>query len=583
MFAIVVELLCERYTATYFNNRSEPEWPPHPARLFSAMTASWADADTPSLVERDALEWLERQQPPVVTCSSEHRRAVVTHFVPVNDPTALIRPRDVWRNFGLVEQSRQMVSEAERDGNERALQRARTALAKVEAKALTDGHRAGRPTGTESATVVARVIEVLPENRAKQGRTYPTVIPEDATIWFSWPDAAPSETHLSALDQVLARVGRIGHSSTLVSCRTATSAPSPTWVPGTGQEGRRLRVPRKGLIDRLEAAFETHQGCEPRTLPAATVDYRRPAERRPELPEPLLGGDWFVLRFRERPLPTTSVLNIARATRNALLEYSDRAIPFISGHQPSAKGGGDPTPPLDRPHLAIVPLPNAGHRYSDGSILGVALVLPSDCTDDERSALDQAVQAWAHAGFELGLPGKSGSSVRRVLEDLGVDRARGYQPKWLDSDMPARRRTMTRGYWCRPARRWLTVTPIALDRFPGELRSANQRARERAEAEAVESIARASTLAGLPEPAVIIRFDAPLTGLPAAPAGRGGSRGGWYRQFPGYATGNGTPRICVHADIEFSEPVRGPVLIGAGRYFGYGLCLPTNPRSEDAQ
>jgi CRISPR-associated protein Csb2 len=128
------------------------------------------------------------------------------------------------------------------------------------------------------------------------------------------------------------------------------------------------------------------------------------------------------------------------------------------------------------------------------------------------------------------------------------------------------------------------VTPIALDRFPGQLRATSQQARERAEAEAEASIARACALAGLPpDPAVILRLDAPLTGLPAAPAGRGGSRGGWYRQFPGYATGNGTPRICVHAEIEFSEPVRGPVLIGAGRYFGYGLCLPADPRSEDAR
>lgn len=582
MFAIAVELLCERYTATYFNDRSEPEWPPHPARLFSAMTAAWADADEPSPVERDALEWLERQPPPAVTCSPGHRRAVVTHFVPVNDPTALTR--NVSRNFGLIEQSRQMVSETERDGNERALQRARAALAKAEAKALTDGHRVGRPTGAESATVVVAVREVLPENRGKQGRTYPTVIPENAIFWFSWPDAVPSETHLSALDQVLAKVGRLGHSSTLVSCRPATSAPSPTWVPGGGQAGKRLRVPKSGLIERLEAAFETHQGREPRALPAAMVGYRRSEGRPPALPTPLLGGDWFILGFRGRPLPSASVLDIARATRKALLKHSDMVMPFISGHQPSAEDGGQPTPPLDRPHLAIVPLPSAGHRYNDGSIRGVALVLPSHCRDEERLAVEQAVRAWARAGFELGLPSKSGSPVRRVLEDLGVDRARSDRPKWLDSDMPAHRRTMTRGYWCRPARRWLTVTPIALDRFPGQLRVTNQPARDRAYAEAEASIARACALTGLPaDPAVTIRLDAPLTGLPAAPAGRGHCHDGWYRQFPGYVTGNGAPRICVHAEIEFSEPVRGPVLIGAGRYFGYGLCLPTDQRSEDTR
>jgi len=45
-------------------------------------------------------------------------------------------------------------------------------------------------------------------------------------------------------------------------------------------------------------------------------------------------------------------------------------------------------------------------------------------------------------------------------------------------------------------------------------------------------------------------------------------------------TGSGTPRACVHAEIEFTEPVRGPVLVGAGRYFGYGLCLPRQAKGR---
>jgi CRISPR-associated protein Csb2 len=35
-----------------------------------------------------------------------------------------------------------------------------------------------------------------------------------------------------------------------------------------------------------------------------------------------------------------------------------------------------------------------------------------------------------------------------------------------------------------------------------------------------------------------------------------------------------TPRVRVHADIHFDVPVCGPLLLGAGRYFGLGLCLP---------
>jgi CRISPR-associated protein Csb2 len=34
------------------------------------------------------------------------------------------------------------------------------------------------------------------------------------------------------------------------------------------------------------------------------------------------------------------------------------------------------------------------------------------------------------------------------------------------------------------------------------------------------------------------------------------------------------PRVPIHADIRFELPVKGPLLLGAGRYFGLGLCLP---------
>lgn len=582
MFAVAVDLLCRRYTAMQFNDRTEPEWPPHPARLFSAMTAAWADADEPDLVERSALQWLEGQSPPEIACSAARRRAVVTHFVPVNDPTALTR--DVSRTYTLMAQARSALTAAEQSADERQIERARAALIRVEAKVITDASRVGKPSGHESASMATAILAVLPENRGKQGRTYPTVIPDEATFWFLWSEAEPTEQHRRALDKLLARVGRIGHSSTFVSCRSATSAPSPSWVPGDGQIGKRLRVPRNGLIDRLELAFQSHQGSEPRLLPAGMVNYRPPSAMPPMYPAPLLGGDWLVLGVTERRPPSAvRALDIARAARRALLAHGDQPSPeMLSGHQRLPASGDGPTPPLEQPHLAVVPLPNAGHPYSDGAIFGIALVLPVDCGDEERSAVERAVLGWSNAGFELFLPGRSGSSVRQVLEDLGVDRAAGSRGAWLDSDLGIRRRTTTRSYWCRPARRWLTVTPIALDRFPGNLRSPDPHVRDRAEAEAKASIGRACSYAGLPgDPSVIIRLDSPLSGLPAAPAGRrgGNARHNWL--FPSYQTGSGTPRACVHAEIEFDVPVPGPVLIGAGRYFGYGLCLPSDANAEE--
>jgi CRISPR-associated protein Csb2 len=264
-----------------------------------------------------------------------------------------------------------------------------------------------------------------------------------------------------------------------------------------------------------------------------------------------------------------------------LLAYCDQPAPeILSGHQRSL-GTDGPTPPLERPHLAVAPLLNAGSPYGDGAVFGIALILPTACSEGDRDVVECAIRSWGESGLKLLLPARSGGqSVRLELEDLGIDRADGGRG-WMDVSVSARRKTTTRDYWCRPSRRWLSVTPVALDRFPGNLRSREPRAWERAEEEAAASVARACVFAGLAASAeevqVSIRLDAPLAGIPASPGGR---RRAGARRFPGYQTGTGTPRACVHAEIEFAEPVEGPVLVGAGRYLGYGLCLPYGSDKE---
>ena len=54
-FGIEVNFLTGRYVATFHNDRRQPEWPPHPARLFSALVAAWADADEPDRSEREGI------------------------------------------------------------------------------------------------------------------------------------------------------------------------------------------------------------------------------------------------------------------------------------------------------------------------------------------------------------------------------------------------------------------------------------------------------------------------------------------------------------------------------------------------
>lgn len=93
MLVLRLEYLAGRAVATAYNDRGAAEWPPHPARVFSALVATWAEqdpSDSPdAAAERAALEWLERQGPPALAFEEGCARTVMAHFVPVNDVSLL--------------------------------------------------------------------------------------------------------------------------------------------------------------------------------------------------------------------------------------------------------------------------------------------------------------------------------------------------------------------------------------------------------------------------------------------------------------------------------------------------------------
>lgn len=553
MLAIEIELLAGRYTATRFNDRGRSEWPPHPARLFSALVARWADNDPPDPDERATIEWLETLEPPHLSCSEAERRSVVTHYVPGNDVTIVRSTDSLWKKLHVAERALSAAQDVAETTTARELAILTRQLAKLRDRSVVDSRKV---TASSSDSTAARSAAraLLPEGRGKQGRTYPTMVPEDDRFWFVWPAAEPDTNHLAALDGLLARVTRLGHSSTMVTCRLTADPGPAVWIPDEGGP-ESLRVPAPGQLDRLVTEFERHGGNEPRTLPFGVAAYRRATEPAlPTLERPLMGGEWFVLARRSGAVvPGTSALALAEAVRGALLSAAGSPSPeLLSGHVPGPPGKS--TPATERPHLAVVPLPFVGHEHADGSVLGVALVMPTAAGRDERDTMLRALGAWRTEDkfFPLRL-GRRGVMQLQLATD--------GEPPW----------TLNRTTWSRPARRWVSVTPVALDRWPGDLRHRNPSRRARAEHEAVETLTRACGYAGLPDPiAVEIDLGSPLRGV--AP----------LRQYAPYRRdGAGVTRASVHVRLEFGSPVRGPVLIGAGRYLGYGLCRPMHDEESD--
>lgn len=560
MLAIEVELLTGRYVATEHNDRSRAEWPPHPARFFSALVAALHDRSPVDAAEREALLWLERQGAPRLDVDlgvgeSVGRRQVRSVFVPVNDVTLVGDPE---------RRLREMLNKlAELEGREQttetiaAVREARNAVEKEKKKVAKFVAEQRIAPARESKEDLKRCAGLLPERRNRQERTFPVVVPERSSFAFLWNDAEPGG-HLDALDRLCDRVTRLGHSSSLIRCAIVARSIESTLVPQ--DEGELvLRVIGPGQLDRLEQAYARHQAVDARVLPARPQRYGEPVDNNPEEPRSVFAGDWIVLERTsgQRPLASRGG-DLAIALRRALIEIhgKENLPPTLSGHEANGERAA-------QPHLAFVPLPWVGHEHADGSVQGLALVLPRSIASTDRECLLRLLARWE---------AERGDASEDYAIDLSTpaDLGRPIHLRLRRIDVPTKA-TLNPARWCKSSRHYVTATPIALDRHPGNLRSNIARTAHKSAAEAEAAIADACERIGLPRPCSVSISLAPL--LPGAQH---------IREFsPWPPRAGGTRRARVHAEIVFSKNVRGPVLVGAGRYFGLGLCLPITERRQE--
>jgi CRISPR-associated protein Csb2 len=365
-----------------------------------------------------------------------------------------------------------------------------------------------------------------PHWRMRQPRRFPAALPLDPTMRLVWPDV--EEAPAAALDALARDVAHIGHSASLTRCRFRLEPPPP----GDRQPARRRIY--AGRLAQLEAAFAT--GRRP-----APGDPVAPARAAPTPSTNTVSGDWLVLEVTAGALDLRAAPLAARTLRDAVMSGYGRAgltVPeWVSGHRPD----GSPT---DRPHLAIVPMAFAGFPHADGALMGFAFVPPSEqgsLLDDDgfRTALSRVMEGGPDGRRTIAV----GGTGLRVAPSLDSE---------LASLDPARYR--------RSARVWGTVTPLVL---PRHLKSADA-------GEIAALIRLACTHVGLPEPEVAVPHKhSAVDGAPSATPGARAPRWTGWRVPDTLAS-----RRMTHAVLRFAEPVTGPVLIGAGRFVGLGLCLP---------
>jgi CRISPR-associated protein Csb2 len=567
------EYLTGYAVATDPSSRDRVEWPPHPGRVFMALAAAWfeteplvddGDARKAWEAEGDSLRWVETLGDPELhlpRVEPQFERSNVTVYVPVNDKT-------------------------------------------------------GPSTATlQSAPALTR---------SKQARSFPRVWVGHGPCSMQWPHAGGAELdkHVAALDRLCRKVTRVGHSSSLVRMWAGeidlrADGSGDTWIADDTQGEHHCRVVTKGMLDELPS-----QTNIPRIVQFAEMDTRirsstgqmqkqakaefeeqlgekwKSSASPPPLLRPKLGiskgyrrtgtgetegakqhslfdTDVLVLTHVAGPrLPVVSTLVVTRALRNTIMSESGvQPVPaWVSGHEPN----GEPLRSDGDGHLAIIPLPFVGREHADGHLLGVGLVFPRSVERRERGRV--------LGKLLLDVSGQP-HKVELMLGRLGM---------WaiVKRDWTETRQALAPETWTGQPRtedgrggadRWASVTPVVLDKFPKSDRLEDRPAWTQ---EVVEIVSAACVRIGLPAP-VDIDIDTtswhlgspratckrrPLRGITDGSKDAGAAFGDGFPPFP--ARGTNAPRPQVHVWLRFAEPVVGPILLGAGRYLGYGLCKP---------
>ena len=376
------------------------------------------------------------------------------------------------------------------------------------------------------------LYKLLTQSR-RQKRQFATAALDNPITHLIWRNAEPGE-HLPALQRICANVTNIGHSSSLVQTYINDHPPEPNWLPNTGKGSVQMRIPYAGRLNDLIATYNRGQRPEARRWQGYAAIGK---ETVPDFPHSIFSPELIVFEAAGSGLDLHATSKLTTALRNLIMAKCPDPVPeWISGHTPDGN-------PSKQTHIALIPLPFVGRQHADGRIMGIAIAIPR--------AIEPAETGRCLAGL-LGYD-ENGEPQSHTI----------FAGQWNETTLRrpepgANRHNLTPRTWTKPSTTWHTVTPLTLDRY---YKGPDKARLER------ENVIEQCRRIGLPRPAaVVLGQQSMLEGVPPA------------REFPRLPRrsdhgGHGQWQH-THAAIIFAEKVRGPIIIGSGRYRGYGLCRP---------
>jgi len=294
------------------------EWPPSPARLFSAFVAADGSGPRCSVTTGAELGWLESLGPPVILAS----RAEEVLRSPLCD------------RYAVINQS------------------------------------------------VAGAVQEYPARLAKEVRLGVRQAPKDPTVTYVWPDAEPSVDLLVGLALRAARIGYLGCADSPVRVTVTDASHSvdgDAWHPDTAGTNT-LPVASPGFLDALDRLYATWSAGRPvrrSWIPTRRARYSAPMS----LAEPGTARStrrMIWLRFG-RAISGRQILRVTETLKAAVLDHAQRLAPdtelpaMLHGHREPGEQGSQ---------ADFLGLLDVGHPRATGRIMGAAISLPADVDRD---------------------------------------------------------------------------------------------------------------------------------------------------------------------------------------------------------
>lgn len=496
------------------------DWPPSPARLFQALVAG---AGLSGLLRRSettpALAWLERPQKPVQAAQSMSETTSALAWLERKAPPLIAAP---WSRRGQAVLCYMLNNDAERVGGDPTrLAKIRTAE-KVYHPVLFDNEV---PFLYAWALEDARDEESAMEVCRSADRLYQLGCGLDmAWAWGELVDGPELDARLSAYAGTVLRPSAVGSG---LDCPCEGSLASLQ---------RRYASPRFGRGDDA-AVFSPRPPPVFRRVNYDDRTWRGVFTLRAE--SPATGFFAFPLA-RTAELVTWLRDETARRLTEALPPRRAEIERVLVGRKPDGTNDG---PASER--VRFIPLASIGHEHVDREIRRVLVEVPAACplrADDVRWAISGLVRADAETG-------EASFTVTPTDEDAML------------------------AHYVKSSILWRTVTPAALPEIVRRRRIDPERQAEEAKGGAERMDEHANAAGAVMQALRHAQIDT----RPEAIRVQREPFEGRGQRVEAFAEGTRFDKHRLwHVEITFERSLRGPVIIGDGRFFGLGVLAPVH-------